>query len=139
MRGCPGLQFRLGNKLLLFPVCLLIWIFCVPLSVIVPAIFGLFFGLIMPYKVLYDVFNNYKRASRSRRICGLDVNCLSVLLMAIFVLMFFGILTCISVAVCELIASVISISFLIIVCPVCLVFIPYFLLRITLMSCRTLK
>ena len=133
------MQFRFGNKLILFPVCLLVWIFCVPLSVIVPALVALFFGIIMPYKILYDIVNGYRRASRRHRICGLDLNMLSVLLMLILVVMFFGILACISVAVCELIAAVVSICLLVTWCPIFLVFIPYFLIRITLMSCRTLK
>ena len=82
LTGCPGLQFRFGNKCILFPVLILIMIFCVPLAVIIPAVVGLFFGIAYPYKILADLWYAYTRGGRhDKRI--------SYLAMFAFALIFF--------------------------------------------------
>lgn len=98
--GCPGLQTGFGNKFVLIPTLLALWIFCVPLSLLIPHLIALIFGLIMPYKVLYDVckmnkFNRYTQDTWRNSILKL-----SPIMLLILCLLFFGILACVSVVLC---------------------------------------
>ena len=102
-----------------------------PLSVIVPLVIGVVFGVIFPYKVLVDMSNAIKRSRGDRHY--------SFLFIFVFALVFFQLLLILSLGVCTAIASIVSVVLVALFCPVMLLLIPYYMLRITLLSCRTLK
>ncbi len=63
LRGCPGLQFKFGNKCILFPMLVLLWIFCIPLAAAVPLLIGCLAGIFYPYKILADIWNATRRVN----------------------------------------------------------------------------
>jgi hypothetical protein len=115
---------------------ILIWIFCVPLCVIIPLLIGVCFGIILPYKLLADGFNRMikRRVRRGRK----DKYFASILMFT-FALVFFQLLLILSLAIFTVIASIVVVILVALFCPVMLLLIPYYMLRITILSCRTLK
>ena len=102
-----------------------------PLSVIVPLIIGVLFGVILPYKVLVDLQYAVKRSRKDKSY--------SLVIIMAFALLFFQLLLILSLAICTAIASVVSVVLVAVFCPVLMLLIPFYMLKITILSCRTLK
>jgi len=112
-------------------ICL--WLLCFPLAVVVPVIVGLFFGIFFPYKIIVDLCSNFDRARHG------NYKKFSFIILIVFSIVFFQLLLYICLAVFILIAALVAIFAIVCICPIIIVWVPYYLIRITVLSCRTLK
>lgn len=94
-------------------------------------IIGVVVGIIFPYKVLADMNYAIKRSRKEHRY--------SMLIMFIFALVFFQLLLILSLGICVTIASIVAALLVGLLCPFMMLLIPYYMLRISILSCRTLK
>jgi len=149
--GCPGLQFSFegGGGWKFFVYLTLVWLLNIPLFIVVPLLVGVLGGVLLPYTVIFYLFYALTICGTRRHFYYLSYGKRFVLrLIAIFIGIPFVLIviqlvyaTCLylSLALCVGVCAIVAALLVALVSPLLTLFIPYYMLRISILTIRGLK
>ena len=149
--GCPGLQFSFegGGGWKFFVYLTLVWLLNIPLFIVVPLLVGILGGILLPYAVIFYLFyalticgsgRHYYRLSYSKQFAlRLVVICIGFPFVLIVIQLVYAACLYLSLALCVGVCAIVAALLVAIVSPLITLFIPYYMLRISILTIRGLK
>lgn len=150
IRGCPGLQFSFegGGSCKFFVYLTLVWLLNIPLFIVVPLLVGILCGVLLPYVVIFYLFyalticgsaRHYYLNHSGRFALRLVAIIIGFPFVLIVVQLVYAACLYLSLGLCVGVCAIVAALLVALVSPLLMLFIPYFMLRITILTIRGLK